>query len=152
MKRPFGVTVVAVLMCIGAALLALGSLAFFMLGAVAVTEGAHGPLAQLYLGVGALGAGIFLVRAVANATVAIYMWRLVYWARLAAIAFTALGLLFAVIGILASLPHPAIMVVAWQVFVIAIDVWILWYLMRPHVKDAFAAPRQHPDARVEAQK
>jgi hypothetical protein len=33
MKRPFGVTVVAVLMCIGAGLLALGSLAFFVLGA-----------------------------------------------------------------------------------------------------------------------
>jgi hypothetical protein len=37
MKRPFGVTIVAVLMCIGAGLLAIGSLGFFVLGGAAVT-------------------------------------------------------------------------------------------------------------------
>jgi hypothetical protein len=36
MKRPLGVTVVAVLMCIGAGLLAVGSLGFFVLGGVVV--------------------------------------------------------------------------------------------------------------------
>jgi hypothetical protein len=142
---------IAVLMSVGAGLLALGSLAFFALGAVAVTAGADGPLSQLYLKMGALGAGIFLVLSVAYAALAICMFRLVYWARLAAIVSIAVGLLFAVGGILASFPRPAIMVFAWQVFVIAVDVWILWYLMRPHVKDAFAAQRHHPGARFEAQ-
>lgn len=150
MKRPFGVTVVAALMCIGAALLAVGFLAFFLLGALAVTAGAEGPMSQLFLELGTVGAGIFLALAVAYATLAILMWRLVHWARLAAIVFIAVGLLFAVIGILASLPHPEIMVFAGQLFVIAVDVWILWYLRRPHVKDAFAAQRNHPGARVEA--
>jgi hypothetical protein len=150
-KRPFGVTLVVVLMSIGAGLLALGSLAFFALAAVAISAGADGPLSQLYLKMGALGAGIFLVLSVAYAALAIYMFRLVYWARLAAIVSIAVGLLIAVSGILASLPRPAIMVFAGQVFVIVVDVWILWYLMRPHVKDAFAAQRDHPGERFVAQ-
>jgi hypothetical protein len=150
MKRPFGLTVVAVLMSIGAGLLALGSLAFFALGAIAVSAGPGGPMSQLFLEMGTVGAGIFLVLAIAYATLAILIWRLVYWARLAATVFIAVGLLFAVIGILASLPHPDIMVFTWQLFVIAVDAWILWYLARPHVKDAFDAQRHHPGARVEA--
>ena len=150
MKRPFGVTLVAVLMFIGAGLLALGSLAFFALGAIAVSAGPGGPMSQLFLEMGTVGAGIFLALAVAYATLAIFMWRLVSWARLAATVFIAVGLLFAVIGILASLPHPDIMVLAWQLFVIAVDAWILWYLARPHVKDAFDAQRHQPGTRVEA--
>ena len=147
MKRPIGVTVVAVLMCIGAGLLALGSLAFFALGAIAVSVGPGGPMSQLFLETGTVGAGIFLVLAIAYATLAILIWRLVYWARLAATVFIAVGSLFAVIGILISLPHPDIMVFTWQLFVIAVDAWILWYLARPHVKDAFDAQRHHPGAR-----
>jgi len=70
--------------------------------------------------------------------------------ELAAILFIAVGLPFAGFGILASLPHPDIMVLAWQLFVIAVDTWILWYLERPHVMDAFATRRHHAGARVEA--
>jgi hypothetical protein len=151
MKRPFGVILVAVLMCIGAGLLALGSLAFFALGAVAVTAGAEGPMSHLFSEMGTIGTGIFLVLAVAYVILAIQLLRFVYWARLAAIVFIAVGSLFAVIGIVTSLPHPEIMVFAWQLFVIAVDVWILWYLTRPHIKDAFANQRHHPGARVEAQ-
>jgi hypothetical protein len=150
MKRPLGVTVVAVLMCIGAGLLALGSLAFFALGAIAVTAGAEGPMSQLFFEMRTVGTGIFLAFALAYATLAILMWRLVYWARLAATVFIAVGLLFAVIGILASWQHPDAMVFCWQLFVIAVDAWILWYLARPHVKDAFTAQWHHLGARVEA--
>jgi hypothetical protein len=150
MKRPFGVTVVAVLMCIGAGLLALGSLGFFVLGGVAATAGAGGPTSQLFSEMGAIGAGIFLVLAVAYAFLAIYIFRLAYWVRPAAIVSIAVGLLFAAIGILASLPHPDFMVLAWQVFVIVVDVCIVWYLTTPHVKDAFAAQRHHPGAHIEA--
>jgi nitroimidazol reductase NimA-like FMN-containing flavoprotein (pyridoxamine 5'-phosphate oxidase superfamily) len=151
MKRPFGLTVVAVLMCVGAGLLALGSLAFFMLGAPAVTTGGGGPLSQLLSGMGTIGAGIFQAFAIACVTVAIYTLKLAYWARYAAIVFIAAGLLFAVIGILASLPHPDIMVGAWPIFVIAVDLWILWYLTRPHVKDAFAIAHHRPGWHVEDQ-
>jgi Na+-transporting NADH:ubiquinone oxidoreductase subunit NqrB len=150
MKRPLGVTVVALLMCIGAGLLALGSLGFFVLGGVVVAAGAGGPTSQLFSEMGALGAGIFLVLAVVYATLAIYVFRMVYWARLASVVFIAVGLLFAALGIAESLPHPDFMVHAWQFFVIAIDAWILWYLATQHVKDAFAARRYDPGARIEA--
>ncbi len=141
MKRPVGVIVVVVLMFFGAGLLAWGSLAFFALGAVAVTAGPGGPMSQLFLEMGTVGAGIFLVLAIAYATLAILMWRLVHWARLGATAFVAVGLLLALIGILVSLPHPNSMVLAWQLLVIAVDAWIMWYLARPHVQGLFAAHR-----------
>jgi Na+-transporting NADH:ubiquinone oxidoreductase subunit NqrB len=99
---------------------------------------------------GALGAGIFLVLAVIYATLAICVFGLVYWARLAAIVFIAVGLLFAAIGIADSLPHPDSMVLAWQLFVIAVDAWILWYLATQPVRDTFAARRHDPGARIEA--
>jgi Na+-transporting NADH:ubiquinone oxidoreductase subunit NqrB len=150
MKRPLGVTVVAVLMCIGAGLLAVGSLGFFVLGGVVVAAEAGGPTSQLFAGTGPLGAGIFLVLAVIYATFAICVFGLVYWARLAAIVFIAVGLLFAAIGIADSLPHPDSMVLAWQLFVIAVDAWILWYLATQPVRDTFAARRHDPGARIEA--
>jgi hypothetical protein len=150
MKRPFGVTVVAVPMCIGAGLLALGSLGFFVLGGVAVTAGAGGPTSQLFSTMGAIGAGLFPVLAVIYATLAIYMFRLVHWVRLPAVVLIAVGLLFAVIGILVSLPHSDLLAFVWQLFVIAVDAYILWYLMTPNVKDAFAAQRHHTGARSNA--
>ena len=93
---------------------------------------------------------MFLVLAVAFAALAIYMFRLAYWVRSAVIFLIALGLLFAVIGIFAAWPHPDLMELAWQLFVIAVDAWILWYLTMPHVKAAFAAQRHHPSARIQA--
>ena len=76
MKRPLGLTV---LMCIGAGLLALASLAFFCVErdrCNCQTQGANS------LEMGTVGARIFLALAVAYATLAILMWRLVYWASL----------------------------------------------------------------------
>jgi uncharacterized protein len=150
-KRLFGVIVIAVLMFIGAGLLALGSLAFFALGELAVTAGAEGPMSQLFSEMGAFGAGIFLALAVAYAVLAICMLKLVHWARVAAIVLISVGLGLAAIGILVSLPHPKMIVFAWQVFVIAVDVSIIWYLTRPHVKQGFAPHEQYPDAHIEAQ-
>jgi Na+-transporting NADH:ubiquinone oxidoreductase subunit NqrB len=99
---------------------------------------------------GSIGAGIFMILAVIYATLGIYMFRLVSWARLASICFNSVGLFFAVIGIIGSLPRSDFMVLAWQVFVIAVDAWILWYLATPHVKDAFAVQGNHPRAHIEA--
>jgi nitroimidazol reductase NimA-like FMN-containing flavoprotein (pyridoxamine 5'-phosphate oxidase superfamily) len=148
MKRPFSVIVIAILMSIEAALLAVGSLAFLALGRLAVTAGVEGPMPQLFSEMGTIGAGILLFLAVAYALLAIYVLRLVYWARLAATVLISTGLLLAAIGILTSMPHPKVLVFAWQIFVIAVDVCILWYLTRPRVKEAFAAPQRHPDVRA----
>ena len=50
-----------------------------------------------------------------------------------------LGLVFALLGAFSSLAPLRGGVLAWQVFVVAIDVWILVYLNKPHVKQAFGA-------------
>jgi len=141
MKRPFGVTVVAILMFIGGGVLAVGSLMYFLLGAVAVTAGAEGPMSRLFSDMGTIGVAIFVTLAAAYLILAISIFRLVCWARLASIVSIAFGLFFAIIGILVSFPRPDMMVFGWQLFVIAADIWILAYLMRPHVREVFNVER-----------
>lgn len=143
MKRPFEVTAVAALMCIGAGLLGLGSLGFFVLGGGASTPGDGGPTSQLFFQMGSIGAGIFLALAVAFAVLAAYIFRLASWARVPTILLIAVGALFAGIGILVSLPHPDFMILSWQLFVIAVDAWILWCLTTARVKEAFASQYHH---------
>jgi hypothetical protein len=150
MKRPFVVTAIAVLMCGGAGLLTLGSLGFFILGGAAVPPGHGGPTSQLFSEMGSIGAAIFLLLAVAYIILAISMLRLAWWARVPTIVFIAVGALFAAIGIVASLPHPDLLVLSWQLFVIAVDAWILRCLSAPEVKDVFAIQRRHLAARIEA--
>jgi hypothetical protein len=99
---------------------------------------------------GAAGAGIFLVLAVVYGSLAIYIFSLVSWARLAALVFISVGLFFAVFGILGSLPHPDPLVLTWQLFVVGVDAWILWYLRTRLAKDAFGARLSHPGAHIEA--
>ncbi len=152
MKRPIGVIIVAILMFIGAGLLGVGTLAFFELGPVAMTAGAEGPMSRLFSDMGTIGAAIFVVLAVAYLILAIEMFRLVYWARLASIVSIALGVFFAVFGIFVSFPRPDMLVFGLQLFVIAVDIWMLAYLMRPHVRELFTAqrhdPRRHAEARA----
>lgn len=149
-ERPAGLIAVVVLMCFGVALLALGSLVFFTLGQNAVTAQPGGPMSQLFLKMGTAGAGVFLALSVVYGTLALLMWRLVYWARLGTVVFITLGLLLALLGILLSLPHPDILVLAWQLFVIVVDAWILRYVAHPNVQALFAARRYHQGVRVEA--
>ena len=87
--------------------------------------------------------------AVAFAILAIYIFRLTSWARVPTILLIAVGALFAGIGILASLPHPDYMILSWQLFVIAVDAWILRCLTTARVKKAFTA-QHHRASHVEA--
>jgi len=139
-------------MFLGAALLGVGTLVFFELGPVAVTAGAEGPMSRLFSDMGTTGGVIFLVLSLAYLVLAIEIFRLVYWARLASIAFIALGVFFAVFGVVISFPRPDMLVFGWQLFVIAVDIGILAYLTRPHVREVFAAHvrdhRAHAEARV----
>jgi hypothetical protein len=115
-----------------------------------VTAEPGGPMSELFLKMGTAGAGVFLALSVVYATLALLMWRLVYWARLGTIVFIAAGLLLALLGILLSLPHPDILVLAWQLFVIAVDAWILRYVAQPNVQALFAAHRYRQSVDVEA--
>lgn len=150
MKRPVGVTMIAVLMCFWAGLVALFSLAFFVLGAPTVANAIGGPMPQFFSAMGPSGVGIFLAFAVVSVILAGYAFRLAYWAPFAIIIFIAVGSLFAVIGILAWLPHPENRVVGSLLLMIALDIWILYYLTNPDVKGAFAAEQYGPSTRDNA--
>ena len=139
MKRPFGLVAAAVL-----TYLVLVSETLFTWTALAETTGNSRVAVRLFSGIGLTGATIFLAFVVVYAAMAIYMVRLGYWARRAAIAFIAVALLVGIVGLAASLLHRETMLVATQLLVIVVCAWIMWYLMRPKTKDAFsAAPLRH---------
>ncbi|MFY9529788.1 MAG: hypothetical protein WBC04_12330 [Candidatus Acidiferrales bacterium] len=145
MVRPTGVTIIAVLMFVGAAFLALGSLAFFFVGGMAMTGGDTGEpmrMSAVFAGMGMSGGVFFLLLAGVYAVLAIDLLKLLNWARLACMAVIVIGTLVAT-GVFASIVHlaTATAVVALQLLVIALDAWVVWYLVQPHVKQAFdAAP------------
>ncbi len=145
MRRPFGVKVAAALMCMGAVLFILGFLGFFFISGVIVTFGNVRSTSQLFL---EMRAGIFLVLGVAYAILAVYIFRLSFWARISAIVLVSVSALCAIITILALLPHPDIVILAWQLFAIAVNAWIFVCLTRPVVKEAFAAQRRQIAAHV----
>lgn len=68
------------------------------------------------------------------AVVSYGLWRLRKWGRVVAIAFSALSALRAAAMIFIS-PGGVI----WQLIVIGINIWIVMYLLKPHVKQAFGA-------------
>ncbi len=139
MERPTGVTVLAVLMIICAVFLAIGALAFLFMGAAIQARGMSSGMAMMMAGLGAAGAAILLGLAVLYVILAIGLLKLANWARVATIVLIALGLVFAAMGLFSSLVHFAIGLVLWQLFWCAIDVWIILYLLKPHVKQAFSA-------------
>ncbi|MGB2889163.1 MAG: hypothetical protein WBC04_15820 [Candidatus Acidiferrales bacterium] len=139
MARPTGVTIIAVLMFIGAEFLALGSLASFLVCGMVVTGGNAGePLSAAFAGMSVSGGIFLLLLAGVYVVLAIDLLKLFNWARLTCMAVVAIGALVAT-GVFASMAHLAIEAIVMQLFVIALDVWILWYLVRPHVKQAFGA-------------
>ncbi len=52
------------------------------------------------------------------------------------------------IGILASSPHPDLLVLAWQLYVVGVDSWTWWYLTRSHFEHDFSTKRHHLHASV----
>jgi hypothetical protein len=139
MARPTGVTIIAVLMSIGAAFLTLGSLASFLVCGMVVTGGNAGePLSAAFAGMGVSGGIFLLLLAGVYIVLAIDLLKLLNWARLACMTVIVIGALVAT-GVFASIAHLATAVVALQLLVIALDVWVVWYLVRPHVKQAFGA-------------
>jgi hypothetical protein len=140
MERPTGVTILAVLAFIGAAFLAIGSIVFIAGGALLSNVRANGPGAGALLGLGgAVLGGFLLVLAVIYVFTAVGLLKLQNWARILTIVFVGLGLLTAATGLLSSFAHVFPVLMVRNIIVLAIDVWILIYLFKPHVKQAFGA-------------
>jgi hypothetical protein len=141
MARPTGVTILAVLSFICAAFLLLGALGMLFMGSMGLAamsgqgNAMGGPLAML----GAFAGIALLIFAALYIVCGVGLLKLANWARMLTIILVALGLLFAAMGAFKAMMPLHIGVMIWQLIVIAIDVWILMYLFKPHVKQAFGA-------------
>jgi len=78
-------------------------------------------------------AGMFAIAAIC-AVLSYGLWRLRKWGRILAIVSSVLMSLHAVAMILNSSGT-----LLWHLFAIAINIWIITYLLKPHVKQAFCS-------------
>jgi len=139
MERPTGVTILSVLAFIGAGFCVLGALGLLLLGGVMASRMTSMPIGMIG-GIGAAVASVFfLVLAVVYVVLGVGMWKLQNWARVITIVLIGIGLLFQALGLLGALFHFHPILFFWRAIFAAIDVWIIVYLLKPHVKQAFGA-------------
>jgi uncharacterized membrane protein (DUF2068 family) len=139
MERPAGVTILAVLAFIGAGLSVLAALGFLMMGGVMLSRMSATPLGMMgSVGVAIVAVFLFVV-GVLYVVMGVGFWKLQNWARILAIVLTGLGAIFQALGVLGALAHFHPFLFIWRAIFVAIDVWIVVYLLKPNVKQAFGA-------------
>jgi hypothetical protein len=141
-KRPTGVTIIAVLTFFGAAVLALGSITFFFVAVLGMTGGDGGdPVSVAIAGMGVAGGFSLLILASVGGCLAIGVLELQEWARIVSIASIAAAIGCTILSLFAFRRYVVIPVVPSIVFhllVMATSVWMLAYLLRLRVKHAFS--------------
>jgi hypothetical protein len=139
MQRPTGVTILAVLAFIAGGFLILMALLSLLGGALVSSLGSSrmGMLA----GVGAAVVAIFLlIFALVEVVIGVGLLKLQNWARIVTIVLVGLSLLGSLGSILSPFAHIHVFFFLFlirRLVFAAIDVWILWYLFQPNVKQAF---------------
>jgi hypothetical protein len=141
MRRPMGVRVVAVLTFFVAAVLALGSLAFFFVAVMAMTGGDAGDQVSAALaGMGVAGGFSLLVLAGIATSLTIGVLKLREWARIVSIAFIGVGVactIFSLFALRGYVVIPAVPSVACHLLVLATAGFMIEYLSRAGVKVVF---------------
>jgi cytochrome c oxidase subunit IV len=139
MERPAGVTILAVVAFIFGGLLALGGLGMMLGGAVLSRMANSGGLGMLAGVGGAIIGFVFLGFAVVYIVDAIGLLKVANWARILTIILVGLSLLRSAFSMMRSLGHLNPIALCFALIIAAIDVWILVYLFKPDVKQAFGA-------------
>jgi len=147
MNRPVGVTIIAILQFLGAALLVLVGIAMIvgggMIGAIlgsAMGQNSQipgGSLTGIMAGLGIVVAAVFFVFAAISAVLGWGMWSLKNWARIITMVFSCIGLLFGGLGLIFALMRFNMFSLVFVMIRLAINGLILWYLLQPDVKAAF---------------
>jgi hypothetical protein len=140
MERPTGVTILAVLYILGAAGLGLCGVLFFVGGSMLsnLAQGG-GPGSALFAMGGAVVGAFFLVFALLDLVLGIGFLKLQNWSRVVAIVLIGIGVLFGLLGLATMMLHLVLFGLMFRAVVLAIQIWILVYLFKPHVKQAFGA-------------
>jgi hypothetical protein len=140
MERPTGVTILAVLYFLGTAFLGICGLLFIVGGSMLSGLARNGgPGSALFAMGGAFIGAIFLVLALLELAIGIGFIKLQNWARIVAIVFTGIAVLFGALGMFSLLLHVMVFAMMFRLILLAVQVWILVYLFKPHVKQAFGA-------------
>jgi hypothetical protein len=140
MERPTGVTILAVLYFIGTAFFGICGLLFIVGGSMlSGLAQSGGPGSAIFAAGGAVVGGVFLVLALLELAIGIGFIKLQNWARVVAIVFTGIAVLFGVLGMLSLLAHVVVFALMIRLITLAIQIWIMVYLFKPHVKQAFGA-------------
>ena len=140
MERPTGVTILAVLYFIGTAILGICGLLFILGGStLSGLAQSGGPGSAILAAGGAVVGVVFFVLALLELALGIGFIKLQNWARVVAIVFTGIAVLLGVLGMFSLLVHLIIFALIVRVITLAIQIWILVYLFKPHVKQAFGA-------------
>ena len=141
MKRPTGVTIVAVLTFCGAVILALASFVFFFIAVMGTaSKDADQPVSAAIVGMGVAGGFSLLVLASIAACLAIGVLELREWARIASIASIAAGIGCTIFSIFAFWEYrliPIVTIIVFHLLVMAMGACMVAYLARPNVKQAF---------------
>ncbi len=144
MNRPTGVAVLAILDFVAAGFCVLLTLGAFLGGAI------FGAFLARMAGRPELGAGagilvgavlgvMFLIGAAIAGVIGFGMWNLKEWGRILQIVFAALGALFRMLVLLTAMTHFRIFGMLWNLIWLAFNAWIIYYLVQPQIKAAFAA-------------
>jgi uncharacterized membrane protein (DUF2068 family) len=97
------------------------------------SAGAAGILA----GLGAAAGVVIIICGGISALIGFGLWKLKGWARIVSIVLYGISAALQLLGLLGSLAHFNAFAVIWSVFWIAVDAFIIWYLLKPEVKAAF---------------
>jgi hypothetical protein len=147
MGRPVGVTILAILNFIGAAFCLLGGIGMILGGGFIASMLSQGQssagAAGILAGLGAAAGVFIIIVGGVSALVGFGLWKLKEWARVVSIVLYGISAALQLLGLLGSLAHFNAFAVIWSVFWIAVDAFVIFYLLKPEVKAAF---RQRPMA------
>ena len=146
MNRPTGVTLIAVLYFIGGGFAALAGIGMVagggMLATIMNQQGqSAGPLAGMMAGLGAALGIIILALGAIDIVLGVGLIKLKEWARMTVVILTAIFAALGAFGLLTTLAHFVLFATLVRVCVLALQVWIILYLLKPEVKAAFQGPQ-----------
>lgn len=146
MNRPAGVTLISILFFVVMGVMLIAAIGSFVGGAFI---GSMIAAAARQRGAGMAGAGVgamvgafigifFLVVSALNGVCGFGLWKLKEWARILTIILCGIGVALSALGFLAGMLHFHLIVMMWRLVWLAIDLGIIWYLLQPEVRAAFA--------------
>jgi preprotein translocase subunit SecY len=140
MNRPLGVTLIAILTAVVAIILTLCCLAFAFIAIMTMTGDGFDPATTAITGMAIGGSVSLIILAGVAAGLAMALFELREWAWSASIVSIGLGTVCTVLGLFAFRRFflmPIALSLLCHLFVVAIAVYMLSYLLKPAVRQAF---------------